>query len=227
MTFPYAEVRLLSSSIDEVVFVKRASRDGRRDEILDVAVQVLFERGYRDASMLEIANRAAASKETLYAWFGDKQGLLAALIERNAQHVQAVLAGHLKGEAPPERVLLEFGRALLELLLGDTAVAINRAVIAEVKSDPALARMLAAGGRQAVLPTFIRLLEGYAEHEVLQLDDATLAAEDFLGLLLGDTQIRRLHGVLPRPRRAQIEARAARAARAFLLLYGGDRMGSN
>ncbi|OCK62614.1 hypothetical protein LMTR3_05180 [Bradyrhizobium sp. LMTR 3] len=200
--------------------MKRTSRDRRRDEILDVAVQVLSERGYRDASMLEIANRASASKETLYAWFGDKQGLLAALIKRNAQLVQAVLAGYLEGDAPPERLLLEFGRALLELLLGDSAVAINRAVIAEVKSDPALARTLAAGGRQAVLPTFIRLLERYAEHGTLKLDDATQAAEDFLGLLLGDAQIRRLLGLLPRPSKAQVEARAAHATRAFLLLYG-------
>ena len=44
-------------------------------------------------------------------------------------------------------------------------------------------------------------------------------AEDFLGLLLGDTQIRRLLGLLAAPKKAQIEARAARAAKNFLRLY--------
>jgi AcrR family transcriptional regulator len=78
--------------------MKAASRDKRRDEILDVAIEVLSERGYRDASMLEVARRASASKETLYAWFGDKGGLFEAVIRRNAQAVQAVLARHLEGD---------------------------------------------------------------------------------------------------------------------------------
>lgn len=200
--------------------MKSATRDRRRDEILDTAVEVLSERGYRDASMLEIARRSSASKETLYAWFGDKQGLLEALIKRNAQAVQAVLARHLGGDAPPEHLLREFGCALLELLLGDSAVAINRAAISEAKSDPALAQTLASAGRQTVLPIFVRLLERYAEHAALTIDDAPRAAEDFLGLLLGDIQVRRLLGVMPRPRKAQIEARAVHATRAFLRLYG-------
>jgi AcrR family transcriptional regulator len=200
--------------------VKGAARDRRRDQIMDIAVEVVSEHGYRDASMVEIAKRASTSKETLYAWFGDKQGLLEALITRNAQAVQAVLARHLDGDAPPERLLLEFGRALLSLLLGDSAVAINRAAISEANSHPALAQTLARAGRQTVLPTFVRLLERYAEREGLKLDDATEAAENFLGLLLGDTQVRRLLGLMPRPRKAQIEARAAQATRAFLRLYG-------
>ena len=34
--------------------------------------------------MLSVARRAGASKETLYSWFGNRDGLLRALIERNA-----------------------------------------------------------------------------------------------------------------------------------------------
>ena len=80
--------------------MKAASRDQRRDEILDHAVEVLAERGYRDASMLEIAKRAAASKETLYAWFGDKQGLFEAAIRRNARSTLGVnMAGLPQGAA--------------------------------------------------------------------------------------------------------------------------------
>jgi AcrR family transcriptional regulator len=200
--------------------MKTDSRGRRRDEILDIAVEILTEKGYRDTSMLDVARRAAASKETLYAWFGDKQGLLKALVERNAQRVQAVLVQHLDGEAPPDRLLLAFGRALLALLLGDSAVAINRAAISEARSDPDIARMLASAGRQSVLPTFVRLLEAYARRGALRLDSAAHAAEEFLGLLLGDMQIRRLLGVIPRPRKTEMDARAARATAAFLRLYG-------
>ena len=46
-----------------------------REEILEVALSVLAERGYRGASMREIAERAQASKETLYSRFGNKREL--------------------------------------------------------------------------------------------------------------------------------------------------------
>ena len=138
--------------------MKAESREKRRNEILDAALAVLMERGYRDANMLEVARRASASKETLYTWFGDKQGLFDALIRRNAAAVGAVVDRHLEGDLPVERALAEFGEALLGLLLGDDAVAINRAAVSEAASDPTLARTLASAGRDSVLPGFVRLL---------------------------------------------------------------------
>ncbi len=200
--------------------MKPTTRDRRRDEILDAAVEVLAERGYRDASMLEIAKRASASKETLYAWFGDKQGLFEAVIRRNAETVQAVLQGHLESDAPPETALAEFGRALFALLLGDSAVAINRAAISEARAEPRLAETLARAGRDATLPAFLRYLERQQEHGLLRLDmTAEEAAEVYLGLLLGDRQVRRLLGRIPAPSKKEIEARAAAAATYFLRLY--------
>ena len=53
-----------------------------------VALSVLAERGYGGASMREIAGRAQASKETLYAWFGDKRGLFEELVRWQAERVE-------------------------------------------------------------------------------------------------------------------------------------------
>lgn len=199
--------------------MKAASRDRRRHEIMNVAIEVLAQRGYRDASMLEVARRTSASKETLYAWFGDKRGLFEAVIRRNAEAVQAVLARHFESDASTEVVLVEFGRALLGLLLGDSAVAINRAAISEARSDPRLAQILASAGREATLPSFIRFLELHRGRGALRIEAPSEAAEDYLGLLLGDTQTRRLLGLLAAPKKAQIEARALRATKNFLRLY--------
>src|SRR3712207_8670325 len=70
----------------------RRSSVERREEILKVALSVLAERGYRGSSMREIAERAQASKETLYAWFGNKQGLFEELVGWQAERVDAVIA---------------------------------------------------------------------------------------------------------------------------------------
>ncbi len=203
--------------------MKEENRAKRRDRILDVAVEVLAERGYRDANMLEVARRAKASKETLYSWFGDKRGVFEAVIRRNAASVQTVMAAQLEADVPIEEALKAFGAALLTLLTGDAAVALNRAAIAEAASDRKLADILVTEGREATLPAFIRYLEGQAQQGRLQLSASEVAAEDFLGLLLGDLQIRRLLGAHPKPGRAQIEARAQAATEKFLRLYAPAR----
>ena len=202
--------------------MKNPGRAERRDVILDAATAILREKGYRGATMLDVARRVSASKETLYAWFGNKSGLFQAVIRRNADTVRTVLEGHLDGNATVEEALADVGRALAGLLLGDGTVAINRAAISEARSEPALARILVETGREATLPFFVRYLEQCRGRDLLDFDDPWEAAETFLGLLLADMQIRRLLGVVDAPDTGEIEARAKQAAIKFLRLYGGE-----
>ena len=206
--------------------MKEPDRAQRRDVILDAATAILREKGYRDTTMLEVARRVSASKETLYAWFGNKSGLFQAVIRRNADTVRTVLEAHLDGNAPVEEALADVGRALASLLLGDGAVAINRAAISEARSEPVLARILLKTGREATLPFFVRYLERCRERGLLDFDDPWEAAETFLGLLLGDKQIRRLLGVVDTPDAGEIQTRARQAAVKFLKLYGGKALSS-
>src|SRR3712207_2283519 len=91
----------------------RRSSVERREEILEVALSVLAERGYRGASMREIAERAQASKETLYAWFGNKRGLFEELVRWQAGRVDAVIAPNLdRDDADPSEVLRGFALEL-------------------------------------------------------------------------------------------------------------------
>src|SRR5579872_5966383 len=57
-----------------------ATPEARCGSILGAAFSVLMERGYAGASTLEIARRARVSKRELYAAFGSKEGILAALM---------------------------------------------------------------------------------------------------------------------------------------------------
>ena len=86
-----------------------------------------------------VARQASASKETLYAWFGEKLGLFEAVMRRNAGRARVALNGHLDDDTPVEAALTEFGHALAAHLLCDNAVAINRAAISEARSGPSLA----------------------------------------------------------------------------------------
>jgi AcrR family transcriptional regulator len=57
-------------------------RERREQLILDVAGQVFAREGYESAPMDEIASLAGVSKPMLYAYFGSKEGLYLAYIER-------------------------------------------------------------------------------------------------------------------------------------------------
>jgi AcrR family transcriptional regulator len=202
----------------------RRSSVERREEILEVALSVLAERGYRGASMLEIARRAQASKETLYAWFGDKRGLFEELVRWQAQRVDAVITLNLErdGDDGTSEVLSGFALELQRLLLGERSVVINRAAISEATSDPTFARILATQGRGSVVPKLVRYLEGQRERGRLEFEEAGAAIDALIGLAIGDQQVRRLLGVLAMPEPEQMEARAERAVCNFLRLFGRE-----
>ena len=68
---------------------------GRRDarlRILEATFEALVEHGYAGTSTREIARRAKVSKRELYAIFGSKQGILAAMIEGRAARMHLPLA---------------------------------------------------------------------------------------------------------------------------------------
>ncbi len=72
-------------------------RERRERLILDVAGHVFARAGYDAAPMDEIAERAGVSKPMLYTYFGSKEGLYLAYIERAGGE----LLERLVGAAPP------------------------------------------------------------------------------------------------------------------------------
>ena len=78
----------------------------RRQQLLDVARELLAERGFDATSVEEIAHRAAVSKPVVYAHFGGKEGIYAVVVDREMRRVLDTIESSLAGDAHP-RVLLE------------------------------------------------------------------------------------------------------------------------
>lgn len=55
------------------------------DQLLDAALLVFSTQGFHASTMSEISDRADSTKPTLYAHFGDKDGLYARLLQREAE----------------------------------------------------------------------------------------------------------------------------------------------
>jgi AcrR family transcriptional regulator len=188
-----------------------------RQVVLDAAFELLVERGYQGTTMAAVAERAGSSKETLYAWFGDKQGLFTALIRRQAEAANQAVAAALEDEggAGPAATLTAFATNLLRLLLGERSVALNRAALAEPAGE--LAAVLLAQGRHRTGPIVEAYLARLAGAGVLGVDDPAEAFQLLYGLVVRDLQIRVLLGEPP-PAPGALAAQARTAVERFLAL---------
>lgn len=124
------------------------SKAERQREIEAVAYRLIRDRGYGGVSMLAIAKEAKASNETLYRWYGNKRGLLTAMVERNAQATADMLRAAIEDGADAIATLERIAPILLSMLLGEKAILLNRAAASDETGELGAAINLA--GRSAV-----------------------------------------------------------------------------
>ncbi|MBF6045109.1 TetR family transcriptional regulator [Streptomyces sp. NRRL B-1677] len=84
---------------------KRMPREVRERQMLDAAVAVFARRGYRAASMDEIAELAGASKPLVYLYLHSKEDLFSACIRREAEALISAVRGAVDRGAPADRRL--------------------------------------------------------------------------------------------------------------------------
>ncbi len=80
-------------------------RERREQLILDVAGQVFARAGYESAPMDDIADRAGVSKPMLYTYFGSKEGLYLAYIERSGGELIERLVSAQPRDSQPATML--------------------------------------------------------------------------------------------------------------------------
>jgi AcrR family transcriptional regulator len=87
---------------------KRLPRAEREKRMLDAAQQVFGQTTFAGASMEEIAERSGITKALLYQYFGSKEGLYEATIERGRADLFAALQAAVEGEPPGATRLVAF-----------------------------------------------------------------------------------------------------------------------
>lgn len=183
-----------------------AERRRRETEILTTALSVFLEAGYGGSTLDELAATARVTKRTLYAYYGDKARLFAAMVTD--------LAAAVSLDAAFDSDTLEtLATRIISRVHSDELVGLHRLVIAESARFPELALILHRSGDArhiARLAEHIRTERGPASEPL---------AEPLFSLLLGEKHRRRLLGIDPAPTLAQ----AAAHADAALALLGLKR----
>ncbi len=193
----------------------------RRAALLDAVLALLVEKGAAALTMTAVAQRARCSKETLYRWFGDRDGLLSETVRWQASKVRAGAYDRQHLDAGALRESLEaFAANWLSVISSETSVALNRVAIGQAQ---ALGGLVLANGRFAIGERLKPLLLDARAAGLIAFDDAEEAFRTFFGLVGRDVQIRLLLGDRPPLDGSSIAGDAARATNQFLALYGAKQ----
>jgi AcrR family transcriptional regulator len=186
----------------------------RRQEILQAAFKVFADNGYAGATMLEIARRARASKETLYAWFQNKEKLFETLLLNRVSEIGAKLPNAVVDTPEPAIFLPAIAQAILRVTTTPDWIAMMRIAVAEASRFPELRRIMANLFMARV--GLIAYFNKCRCRGLMEFEDAATMVGLFLSMVDGDWPDRLLFGMIDEVSEERIVAHAALVSRLFL-----------
>ena len=162
---------------------------------LKAAGHVFREHGFALATMDQVAEAAAVSKATLYAYFPSKLELFAAVIRAECDRQAEALRGVRLDGANLRGSLLRLGEAVLDLLLAEDTITSYRMVLAEAARAPELGRLYYENGAARLHEQLEPFLLAAMKGGQLRQGSAHVAAMQFIGLVRGDLMLRALLGL--------------------------------
>lgn len=173
----------------------RVNRAERTDQLLDVALALIAERGYGAISIQDIADAAGVYKPIIYRIFPSQRELLLALFRREQQRAEAALeriAPPQPDRRHPAELLLDSLNGILDAVARDPLT--WRLILFPSEGTPAPVRVLVEDRRASLLRRTRRLVRcGLPHlHAPEPLDEDLLAriliswAEEFARILLED-----------------------------------------
>jgi TetR/AcrR family transcriptional repressor of mexJK operon len=203
--------------------------DRRHREIREAAIGVFLAHGYDGATMEDIAVRAGVSKQTVYKHFADKQNLFAEIVLSTTDQMDALvglIAERLTDTSDLARDLEYLATSFLAALMQPRVLRLRRLVISSADRFPQIATAWYEKGFERVLGVLSKSLQALADRHLLQVDDPSMAAQHFVGMLFwipvnkamftGDDDYAATHELAPIARAATI---------AFLSAYGSPSLG--
>ena len=160
--------------------------DRRRRAIIEAARTLFVERGYENATLGDIVERAGGSLATVYKLFGNKDGLLEAAVFEHASSGDEIVREAMEAGGDRAAILHRIAGAFDAHFLDVETVALVRIVIARSMSDREFARRFferTATRTRAALEHVFRTWE----HEGVAMNGTPeLLAELFMGQFVSD-----------------------------------------
>ncbi|TNE85479.1 MAG: TetR/AcrR family transcriptional regulator [Deltaproteobacteria bacterium] len=94
----------------------REAREARRQQILDVALDVFSEKGFHDASITDVVKAAGVARGTFYQYFDSKQAIFHELLDQLIENLRDSIVGVdvSEGAAPVRQQLVTTVTGILD-----------------------------------------------------------------------------------------------------------------
>ena len=174
--------------------------------------------------MLDVANRARASKSTLYAHYADKEALFKALVAwgtRQGTHALDAIVNDVTLD--PMTMLHRYAAKLLSLMMQPEKLALCRIAIAEGDRLPDVGRIFSTFTRDHGVELGRIVAGRLAREGLIDIDDPGEFGHSFIGLLQGELYMRALLGAIAVPGPKDIDAHARRAMNRLVRAYAPSR----
>lgn len=190
----------------------------RRTNYLETALALFSEHGFHGVSMDQLVAAAGGSKATLYRYFSSKEELFEAIIADLTRATVAIRPADELAALSLEEGLRAIGHATARAALSEQATVLFRLATGELNRFPVLADLMFERGPAV---SYARLRDFIAVHAAageVEVDDRQIAAEQFLGGIVGHQQLRRALGQGTADAQG-ISARVEAAITTFLAAY--------
>ncbi|KQQ93686.1 hypothetical protein ASF62_05605 [Leifsonia sp. Leaf325] len=196
--------------------------EATRARILNAALDAFVLDGYTGASTDVIASTATASKQTVYKYFGDKEGLFRALIADVVDRVHtSIVRLDVDAFQDGEQVVRAIAAQLTDSVLDRRVQRFRRLVIAEAARFPDIGRAYYEGAFEHTLGFMADLLGSASQRGWLRIDDPQVAANHLAGLLLWVPSNRiMMLGRFDAMTEAELKSGREAGIRVFLAAYG-------
>lgn len=159
--------------------------------ILNSAQELFFNQGFDETSLEMIINKAGGSRRSIYNEFGDKQGLLMAVIQRQVT-VQTEIFTTIDRALPPKEALNQVCFEFVKGMLSPELMALFRLVVQQVVKFPQLGEMIYQKGPQAGILPLTEYLQYLAEQKALAAEDYQFSAQMLIEMSKGPLHTRSL-----------------------------------
>lgn len=187
----------------------------RRKAVLDAALSVFSTRGFRVATMDDIAHAAGMSKKTIYALFQSKTELFQEILKRSRLDMRMEGLCCPIGMSAEER-LVRCLQLIADVAFSKQQLDVVRLVVGEATQTPELAELFS---REIMDPAPFGIPECLAAAEReggFELGDRIAASEMLVGMVFGKTHFKSLLSDGNQPSREALETRIRTAVRLFL-----------
>jgi AcrR family transcriptional regulator len=194
----------------------------RRDLYLNAAMGLFARHGFVGTTMDMVIAETGGSKATLYKHFPTKEDLVTGLMERIAGTVSRDMDDPTTSTAPLADELTAIARSACAGVWSPAAAAVLRLCLGEYGRFPELAHTAWTVGPARTYANFHAFIAERQRRGEIAVDDPQIAAEQFLGGLVGHIQIKIAFGMTDPPTPEETDARVNTAVRTFLARYATE-----